>query len=348
MRCLSFALAAALLALPALHAEEPAAKAESEAENGFQEITPAQEAGVLRALEWLAKSQSSDGSFGAKDSQSYTMAMTGLSGLAFLSAGHSPGRGKYGGNVTRAIEYILKKQNAEGLLSSGNDGRSMYGHGFAMTFLGEVYGMDPDGALGARIRDCLNRAVKLTQRAQSKRGGWYYSPDSQNDEGSVTVTQAQALRSARNAGIDVSEKCLTDAINYVKACQNSDGGIRYSLESGQSSSVALTAAGAEVFMMAGRYGQDETTRACDFLKKNLDPRRTAGYHDFYTNFYGSQAMFQIGGAHWERYFGVMRDRLLKSQTANGSWNGDTGPTYCTAIAVLILSLPNRYLPIFQK
>jgi hypothetical protein len=191
--------------------------------------------------------------------------------------------------------------------------------------------------------------VKITARAQSKRGGWFYSPDSGNDEGSVTVTQVQALRSVRNAGIDVPEKVLSEAINYVKKCQNKDGGIRYSLDSGQSSSVALTAAGAEVFMMAGRYGQEETKKACDYLKSNLDPKRTKGYHDFYTNFYGSQAMFQIGGVHWEQYFTAMRDRLIKSQLNDGSWNGDhVGLTYCTSIAVLILTVPNRYLPIFQK
>jgi hypothetical protein len=328
--------------------EEPKAAA-VESGSGFQEITPAQESSVDKALAWLAKSQSNDGSWGTKDGQGYTMAMTGLTGLAFLSAGHSPSRGRYGNNITRAIEFILKKQNKDGLLSTGGDGRSMYGHGFAMTFLSEVYGMDPDGQLAPRVKDCLTKAVKITQRAQSKRGGWYYSPDSQNDEGSVTVTQVQALRSASNAGIEVDAKVLKTAIDYVKACQNPDGGIRYSLQSGQASSVALSAAGSEVFMMAGRYGQEETTKACDYLKKNLDPRRTMGYHDFYTNFYGSQAMFQIGGEYWERYYGAMRDRLLKSQLADGSWNGDNvGQTYCTSISVLILSLPNRYLPIFQK
>ena len=178
-------------------------------------------------------------------------------------------------------------------------------------------------------------------------GGWYYSPNSGMDEGSVTVTQVQGLRSARNAGIDVPEKVLKNAIEYLHKSQNPDGGIRYSL-SGGTSSPALTAAGAEVFMMAGAYNAKEAQHACEYLKKNLDPRRTQGYHDMYTNFYGSQAMFQIGGDYWTHYFTLMRDRLLSSQASEGCWRGDVGSTYSSAIGGLILCLPYRYLPIYQK
>ena len=325
--------------------EEPVAGAPGD----FVQITPKQDEVIEKGLAWLAKNQARDGSWGSEGSSgTYQMAMTGLAGLALLSAGQSPGRGKYGPNVARTVEFVLKHQDHDGLIVTGNDSQTMYGHGFAMTFLGEVYGMDVDGELGERIREALTRAVKKTQQSQSNRGGWYYSPNSGADEGSVTITQVQALRSARNAGIDVPEKVMNQAIDYVRQCQNSDGGIRYSVQSGQTSSPALTAAGAEVFMMAGRYGSNETERACEYLKKNLDPNRTQGYHDFYTNFYGSQAMFQIGGDTWARYFTEMRARLIQQQSSDGSWRGDVGSTYCTAIATLILCLPNRYLPIFQK
>ncbi|HYF47935.1 MAG TPA: prenyltransferase/squalene oxidase repeat-containing protein [Planctomycetota bacterium] len=317
--------------------------------SGFVDIVPKQDEAIEKALAWLAKHQNRDGSWGSEGgSGTYTMAMTGLAGLALLSAGHSPGRGKYGVNVSRAVQYVLKHQDRDGLITSGNDGQQMYGHGFAMTFLAEAYGMDPNHELGAQMKDGLQRAVKKTGQAQSARGGWYYSPNSGADEGSVTITQVQALRAARNAGIEVPEKVMTQAIDYVRKSQNPDGGIRYALNSGQTSSLALSAAGAEVLMMAGQYDTKETKLVCEYLKKNLDPNRTQGYHDFYTNFYGVQAMFQIGGDYWSRYFTVLRERLLKSQNADGSWKGDIGSTYCTSIAVMALSVPYRYLPIFQK
>lgn len=318
--------------------------------NDFVEITPKQEEAAEKGLAWLAKNQAKDGSWGSEGSSgTYQMAMTGLAGLALLSAGHSPGRGKYGANVARAIEFVLKSQDRDGLISSRNDGQTMYGHGFAMTFLAEAYGMDSGTEFNERIKTALALAVKKTNQSQSSRGGWYYSPNSGADEGSVTVTQVQALRSTRSAGIEVPEKLLANAIDYVKQCQNRDGGIRYSVQFGQTSSVALTAAGVTVFLMAGRYKAKEAEEAIGYLKKYLDPHRSAGGHDFYTHFYGAQAMFQIGGEYWARYFTSIRDRLLSSQRADGGWNGDEiGSTYGTAIAVMILCMPNRYLPVFQR
>jgi len=59
-------------------------------------------------------------------------------------------------------------------------------------------------------------------------------------------------------------------------------------------------------------------------------------------------MIQIGGADWEKYFRSLRRRLLNSQSPDGSWSGDVGTTYSTSIAVMILSMPYTYLPIFQR
>lgn len=319
---------------------------------GFDELVPSQIAAVEKGAKFLSKAQSSDGSFGQDAGQgAYRMAMTGLAGMALLSAGHTPGRGQYGRNVQRALKFVLKNQQRDGLLTTQNDGQSMYGHGFSMTFLAEAYGMDVGGEDSAKIRETLTRAVKLTAKAQSSWGGWYYSPDSGNDEGSVTITQVQALRACANTGIPVPQKTMDNALKYIHKSQNSDGGIRYTARDGGGSSVALSAAGAELLLMAGQYQSKETKKVVDYLKKNLDPRQTQGYHDFYTNFYGAQAMAQIGRsepATWQRYYKEMRNRLVKSQSGNGSWSGDIGATYCTAIGVMILSIPYQYLPIFQK
>ncbi len=314
------------------------------------EITKDLDKAVERGTAWLAKNQGHDGSWGSEGSSGqYKMVMTGLAGLALLSAGNQPGRGQYGGNITRAAEFCIKHAQRDGLITSDTEGQTMYGHGFAMTFLAELYGMDQGGEMGARLKQVLTQAVKKTGQSQSINGGWYYSPNSGADEGSVTVTQVQALRSCRNAGIDVPVKLMNDSVNYLVKCQNADGGIRYSIQSGQTSSVALSSAGVACYLMAGRYNDDHAKKAIEYLKKNLDPKHTIGYHDFYTNFYGSQAMFQIGGESWAKYFPAIRERLLPQQSSDGSWRGDdVGSTYRTAISTLILSMPYRYLPIFQK
>ena len=333
--------------LPLVHAEQ-AADGSSGPE--IVEINEKLDQSIEHGCAWLAKNQGHDGSWGSEGSSgAYKMVMTGLAGLALLSAGNQPGRGAYGSNITRAAEFCLKHAERDGLITTDTEGQTMYGHGFAMTFLAELYGMDVGGELDARIKQTLTAAVKKTYQSQSVNGGWYYSPNSGMDEGSVTVTQVQALRACSNAGIDVPQKLMQNAVDYLVKCQNSDGGIRYSIQSGQTSSVALSSAGVACFLMAGRYNDDHAKKAMEYLKRNLNPKQTIGYHDFYTNFYGAQAMFQMGGESWAKYFPTLRDRLITQQNGDGSFRGDdVGSTYRTAISTLILALPYRYLPIFQK
>jgi hypothetical protein len=46
----------------------------------------------------------------------------------------------------------------------------------------------------------------------------------------------------------------------------------------------------------------------------------------------------------------MRDKIVGVQNSDGSWTGHhciTSRTFCTAAAILVLTSPNRYLPISQ-
>jgi hypothetical protein len=340
-------LAAALLSVAGAgrgRAEQPEPR-----EGSAYDVIPRQAQAIERGLAWLARNQSPDGSWGTEGGQGeFHMAMTGLAGLAFLSAGHVPERGPYGARLDKAIRFVLRHQQRDGLITTPRDSQSMYGHGFSMTFLAEAYGMDMGGELNEKIKECLTLAVKLTDRAQSAWGGWYYSPNADSDEGSVTITQVQALRACANVGIPVPPKTMRSALSYIHKSQNPDGGIRYTARSSGASTLALSAAGCELLMMAGEYDTAQTKRVIEYLKRNLNPNVTVGYHDFYTNFYGAQAMIQIGGPEFERYYTGLRRRLLGAQGAQGAWSGDVGSTYCTSIAVMILALPYTYLPIFQR
>jgi hypothetical protein len=73
-----------------------------------------------------------------------------------------------------------------------------------------------------------------------------------------------------------------------------------------------------------------------------------GGHDFYTHLYASQAFYQAGDKYWDKYFPGARDQLLKMQSADGSWNQEIGETFATSIALIILQLPYKYLPIYQR
>ena len=71
-------------------------------------------------------------------------------------------------------------------------------------------------------KDILTRAVKFTGDAQIAAGAAGTTPRKADggdiDEGSVTITQVQALRAARNAGIAVPKEIIKKAHKYLKDC----------------------------------------------------------------------------------------------------------------------------------
>ena len=226
----------------------------------------------------------------------------------------------------------------------------MYGHGFATLYLASVYGMEEDLVKQQKLKRVLDRAVTLISKAQSSAGGWIYTPDSNSDEGSVTVTQVQALRACRMAGIVVDKKTIDRAVAYIKRCQNGDGGIRYSLNSGGGSRPAITGAGVAVLYNAGIYDdQPFADKAYPFCQKHISVTTDNTGHHFYTHLYWSQAIFQRGGEDWQDYFGKKSRWLLKQQKKDGSWDGDgVGSVYGTSIGLTILQLPYAMAPIFQR
>ncbi len=313
-------------------------------------------AAVERGLQYLAATQRPNGSWPSQ----YPVAMSSLAGLALMAGGSVPEEGPHARNVKKAMLYILRagKGNPNGILS--NEHRPMYGHGFGMLFLAQCYGVDSSSEYARAIKKTLDKAVKLTVGGQSNQGGWTYTPNS-GDEGSVTVTQLQALRACRNVGIKVPRETIKKAVAYLKACQMTDGGICYSYSSrnGGRSRPAISAAAIACFYAAGvrdrTTGGGEEAEAVEKLVKycteNVKPGSSSISHFYYTHFYMAQAMYYRGGKDYDNYYPGIRDRLLADgrQNKDGSWMGDSvDTTYGTALACIILQLPYGYLPIYQR
>jgi prenyltransferase beta subunit len=228
------------------------------------EITPAQQAAVERGLAWLASHQGKDGSFGGNGAGRHA-GITALAGLAFMQAGNLPGRGKYGDNVQRCLEYVLSCCNESGLITSDQSNGPMYGHGFATLFLAEVYGMTGD----EQVKDKLQRAIRLIQRTQNPEGGWRYQPVPYDADISVTICQVMALRAARDAGIKVEKDVIDNSIKYVRNCQNPDGGFSYMarMGGGGGSGFARSAAGVAALYYAGVFEGDELTSGLKYIAR---------------------------------------------------------------------------------
>ncbi len=308
-----------------------------------QEITPAQALSVDAGLHWLSTQQAEDGSYGSLSHYGPHVGITGLVGLAMMADGHMPGRGRYGQVVDKCLSFVLRHSSESGLLAAETSHGPMYGHGFATLFLAEVYGMTSR----TEVRETLRRAVRLIVNTQNDEGGWRYQPVRSDADISVTICQVMALRAAKNVGIYIDKSVIDKAIDYVKNAQNPDGGFRYMLSSG-GSAFARSAAGIAALQYAGIYKGEEIERGLQYLSRFKPPKERTVGHYFYGHYYAAQAMFLAGNVYWTDWWPAVRGELVERQSPEGFWRGQAGQEYGTAMALIILQMPNRLLPIFQK
>ena len=91
------------------------------ADNGAQnnpledEMTPELTEAIERGLVYLKQQQNVDGSFG-RGKYGKHVGITALCALAFMADGHVPGRGEYGEQVQRALDFVLSYTTETGLL----------------------------------------------------------------------------------------------------------------------------------------------------------------------------------------------------------------------------------------
>jgi hypothetical protein len=338
---------------------------------------------IRKGLDWLAKNQQKDGHWAANGDH-HPVAMTGLAALAMLMEGSTVRDGKYSSNIRKAVDWLMdrsQKGNRNGLIGNpdhpSEQGRYMYGHGFAMLFLASAYGEEDDRDRRDRLKDILTRAAKYAGDAQSTQGGWFYSSAKDghdSDEGSVTVTQMQGLRACREAGIAVNKDIMKKGYDYLKKSTDQAGGVIYSLGRGGfampagGGRPALTAAAIACLFSAGEYKDEYVKKWFKFC--NIHVPIGAGFqggHDEYTQFYYAPSLYFLGEDGWAKLFpndppekrltwtkykATMFERLSTSQAGDGSWPAaggwSVGPVFSTSVALCILQLDNNVLPVFQR
>jgi hypothetical protein len=331
---------------------------------------------VQSGLTYLARVQERDGHWEANGG-TYPTAITALAGMAFLMDGSTMREGKYADRVRKAVDWLMHRVRPNGLIGNPDnpaEARSyMHGHGFAMLFLSQVYGEEDDVERRRKLEQLLLRAVEFTGKAQTGRGGWGYVSSADGggfDEGSVTVTQVQALRAARNSGIAVPKEIIDKAYSYLKQCTTPRGGIIYSLAQGGpvagAERPALTAAAVAAVFSMGQYDSSYAKRWVRFCQTSI-PIENSGRDNFghweYTHYYYAQVLYTLGddryaklfgeegsgGLTWSKYRDVVFERILKQQTSEGSWReGYIGPAYTTACYLTILQLDRGILPVYQR
>lgn len=309
---------------------------------------PARKA-VSRGLDFLAARQQADGSFGATGYQG-NVAVTSLAAMAMMAAGSTPERGPHGRAVAKFLDYALASAQQSGFINGVTVSHGpMYDHGFATLFLAEVHGMTDR----REVRDKLAKAVKIIVESQNRQGGWRYQPVRAEADVSVTSCQMIALRAARNAGVFVPKETIERAVDYVRRCQNADGGFTYMHDGGES---VFPRSAAAVVSLYGA-GLDENPNDAPEIKRGLEylapykPQRGARVrysHYYYGHYYAVQAMWHAGGERFASWYEALRNDLVERQTATGAWDDPFGAEYATAMATLALQMPQNSLPIFER
>jgi hypothetical protein len=322
-------------------------------------VPPQVQSSIDRGLSWLAHHQQTDGQWLTNVDHGPSVAITSLAAMAFMARGHVPGQGPYGDNLNKAVDFILSKQAPSGLLASNANAQTMYDHGIATVMLCEACGM-LDDARQERVKTAVSKAVRLILNAQNipkdpgSAGGWRYFATSPDSDISVTGWQLMALRGAANIGADIPQRAIANGIAYIRRRQTPSGGFTYSSsDMGGSTNPARTGTGVLALELLGQHDSKESLAGGAYLLKN-PIRNDPGTHYFYTVYYCSQAAYQLGGKYWEVLAPTIRDSLLQRQGRDGSWSvsqsteAQGGPAYGTAMAILALAVPYRYLPIYQR
>jgi hypothetical protein len=308
---------------------------------------------TVQALKWLASKQNDDGSW-SDGRYANNTAITSFALLAFMSQGHLPNQGEFGSNVVKGARFLITSAREEDGYLGGSRG-NMYAHAMATLTLLELWGMSSD----EQLKPVLEKAVRLIVGSQNRYGGWRYSPQAidhpHGADISVTIMQVMALRAAKNSGLNVPPQTMENALTYINSCYDRRTG-GYAYQPGGGPGFARTAAGLCVLQLTGKYDAQEIERGIKYLKDNARER----HHFFYGHYYAAHAMYQVGRDEkyrdeWKNWYENIRRELLKDQGGDGSWSkgrefdsGSPGPVYQTSIAVIILSVPMHYLPIFQR
>ena len=339
---------------------------------------PSMEAG----LQWLADHQDQDGRWdcdGFMDHDPlddlctgpggslHDVGVTGLALLAFLGNGNTTSRGPYRNTVKRGLRWLQAQQDPDtGLIGDAVGKGYLYDHAIASLALCEAYYFSSSPLLKHTAQKALNQI----SRARNPYGAWRYDvpPTGENDT-SVTGWMVIALQSGRDAGLVVDEDALIGALTWIdEVTDPSTGRVGYDSIGSVSAreqgindhfptdrAEAMTAVG-----LLSRVFLGQTPDEHPIMRKHAElmlralPRWDADGlgSDMYYWYYGSYAMFQMGGRYWKAWNKAMKAAVLESQRKDGAhsgswdpagpWGKQGGRVYSTAMMVLCLEVYFRY------
>lgn len=340
---------------------------------------------IDRGLGWLAKHQEKDGHWDCDEfmrhdppndlcdgagNPIHDVGVTGLALLAFLGNDNTMSRGKYRDNVKRAALWLREQTDRDGIIGPESSHSHAYQQSIATLALVEAAGLSRSSVMTKTAQ----RAVDQLCKRRNPYGVWrYYARDGSNDS-SVTGWMLFALKSAREFGMRVDDTAFrytaawfdevtdpaTGQCGYTKRGESSSRELGLAEKFPASKTEAMTAVGVLSRIFLGQTPQSHPVilaGADTMLKKAPTWNTNDGSIDLYYWYYGSYAMYQLGGRHWKRWKRSLEGALLKTQRGEGAafgswdpvgaWGHSGGRVYSTAIGTLCLQAYYRYSAIMR-
>ena len=321
---------------------------------GGGETSAVGEKAVERGLRWIMSKQQEDGGWSFKlDSRSANpgteesrTAATAMALLPFLGAGYTQKEGPYTDVVGKGLYFLQQRAVMTPNGANLQDG-TMYGQGLATIALCEAYAMTEDPTL----RDLAQRSIRYIAFAQATDGGWRYTPGEPGDT-TVTGWQLMALKSGQMARLNVPTPTVAGVHRFLDSVQSEYGSL-YGYMTPQPRN-STTSIGLLCRMYTG------WPRSEPGLERGVGHLIKWGWseNDLYYDYYATQVLHHWGGPEWKTWNKDLSAYLVKTQATkgmdNGSWYlpdphaAQGGRLYCTSLAVMILEVSYRYMPIYKE
>jgi len=331
-------------------------------------------------LDWLAAHQDESGKWDADQFMKHDtdgkpcdgagnpvhdVGVTGLAMLAMLGDGSTLRAGPYKEHLKRATKWMMDHQHPNGLFGSNASHDFIYDHAIAAYAMCEVYGLSAFPVL----KKTAQKAINYIETHRNPYAVWRYQPRDNDNDLSVTSWCLMACESAAFFNLKVNKNAVKFTERFLDQVSSPDGRHGYTKRGERSSrnpgdhgsrfpvakGEALTAAGLFCRYFIGQDPKEKPVmKAAAKLVSSKPPRwdTKAGTIDHYYWYYGTYAMFQVGGSHWRKWSTNLREALLPNQQVEGNlagswdpvgvWGEQGGRVYSTAMSLLALEGYYRY------
>ncbi len=331
---------------------------------------------IERGLDWLAKHQSTDGSWDSdgftahcqtsvcegKGHPLYDSGLTGLALLAFLGAGYTHNYGKYKVNVSNGLRYLIAIQDPEGCFGNRTAHNFTYSHAICTLAMTEAYAL----TLFPLFKGPAQKGLEFVSKCRNPSAAWRYGVQPGDNDSSVTGWMVMAIKSGESAGLRIDPDDYEGARAFLESVTDVDGRVGYTrrgngpvrLEGREDAfpgrfSEALTAVGvlSRVFMREDPAKSEKIEKGADLLLATLpvwEPPRL----DFTYWYLGTLAMYQVSWKHFDHWREAILDAVIETQETEGdekgswapkdAWGDEGGRVYSTAVLTMTLNAATRH------